>query len=197
MQIIKSFENRRSIYSLGNRQVLSQDEISELIKKTTENAPSAFNSQSGRIVILYGKAYHKMWDITLQALNKITPPEKINSTIAKINSFKKGLGTILFFEDTSVIAALQRKFPLYAESFPIWSEQSSGMLQYMVWLALSENKIGATVQHYSPLIEEDIKTQFNLPDDWHLVSQMPFGSIEATPCIKKINPIDTRVKIFN
>ena len=55
MQIIKSFENRRSIYSLGNRQVLSQDEISELIKKTTENAPSAFNSQSGRIVILYGK----------------------------------------------------------------------------------------------------------------------------------------------
>lgn len=197
MQIIKSFENRRSIYSLGNRQVLSQDEISELIKKTTENAPSAFNSQSGRIVILYGKAYHKMWDITLQALNKITPPEKINSTIAKINSFKKGLGTILFFEDTSVIAALQRKFPLYAESFPIWSEQSSGMLQYMVWLALSENKIGATVQHYSPLIEEDIKTQFNLPNDWHLVSQMPFGSIEATPCIKKINPIDTRVKIFN
>ena len=71
------------------------------------------------------------------------------------------------------------------------------MLQYMVWLALSENKIGATVQHYSPLIEEDIKTQFNLPNDWHLVSQMPFGSIEATPCIKKINPIDTRVKIFN
>lgn len=197
MQIIKSFENRRSIYSLGNRQVLSQDEISELIKKTTENAPSAFNSQSGRIVILYGKAYHKMWDITLQALSKVTPPEKINSTIAKINSFKKGLGTILFFEDTSVIAALQRKFPLYAESFPIWSEQSSGMLQYMVWLALSENKIGATVQHYSPLIEEDIKTQFNLPNDWHLVSQMPFGSIEATPCIKKINPIYTRVKIFN
>ena len=137
MQIIKSFENRRSIYSLGNRQVLSQDEISELIKKTTENAPSAFNSQSGRIVILYGKAYHKMWDITLQALSKVTPPEKINSTIAKINSFKKGLGTILFFEDTSVIAALQRKFPLYAESFPIWSEQSSGMLQYMIWLALS------------------------------------------------------------
>ena len=197
MQIIKSFENRRSIYSLGNRQVLSQDEISELIKKTTENAPTAFNSQSGRIVILYDEAYHKMWDITLQALSKVTPPEKINSTIAKINSFKKGLGTILFFEDTSVIAALQRKFPLYAESFPIWSEQSSGMLQYMVWLALSENKIGATVQHYSPLIEEDIKTQFNLPDDWHLVSQMPFGSIEATPCIKKINPIDTRVKIFN
>ena len=197
MQIIKSFENRRSIYSLGNRQVLSQDEISELIKKTTENAPTAFNSQSGRIVILYGEAYHKMWDITLQALSKVTPPEKINSTIAKINSFKKGLGTILFFEDTSVIAALQRKFPLYAESFPIWSEQSSGMLQYMVWLALSENKIGATVQHYSPLIEEDIKTQFNLPNDWHLVSQMPFGSIEANPCIKKINPIDTRVKIFN
>ena len=71
------------------------------------------------------------------------------------------------------------------------------MLQYMVWLALAENKIGASVQHYSPLIEEDIKTQFNLPNEWHLISQMPFGSIEAIPCIKKINPIETRVKIFD
>lgn len=33
MSIIKSFENRRSIYSLGNRQILSQEEISNLIKK--------------------------------------------------------------------------------------------------------------------------------------------------------------------
>lgn len=197
MSIIKSFENRRSIYSLGNRQILSQEEISNLIKKTIVNAPTAFNSQSGRIVILYNEPYHTMWDITMKALNKVTPPERVNSTIAKINSFKNGLGTILFFEDYSVISALQRKFPLYAESFPTWAEQSSGMLQYMVWLALAENKIGASVQHYSPLIEEDIKTQFNLPNEWHLISQMPFGSIEAIPCIKKINPIETRVKIFD
>lgn len=53
----------------------------------------------------------------MKALNKVTPPERINSTLAKINSFKNGLGTILFFEDYSVISALQRKFPYMQKVF--------------------------------------------------------------------------------
>ena len=153
MDLNNGFEQRRSIYDIGNRQILPQNEISSLIKHTLKFAPSAFNSQSARVVILFDKAYQKFWDITLTALSKVTPPEKMDNTIAKISSFKNGLGTILFFEDSQTVAELQKNYPLYYENFPQWSLQSNGMLQYMVWLTLSMHQIGASLQHYNPLID--------------------------------------------
>ena len=45
--------------------------------------------------------------------------------------------------------------------------------------ALAEQGIGASLQHYNPLIDDDIKKEFDLPAEWTLRAQMPFGSIEA------------------
>ena len=59
MDLNNGFEQRRSIYDIGNRQILPQNEISSLIKHTLKFAPSAFNSQSARVVILFYKAYQK------------------------------------------------------------------------------------------------------------------------------------------
>lgn len=197
MDIKDSFARRRSIYNLGNDQIMSKNDITDLIKHTVKYAPSAFNSQSARITILYGQAYQKFWEITLTAINKVTPPEKIDGSIAKINSFRKGLGTILFFEDTDTIVELQKKHPLYYENFPKWSLQSNGMLQYMVWLALSSHQLGASLQHYNPLIDEDVQSEFNTPNNWQLLAQMPFGSIAAPADEKAFLPIDERIKVFD
>ena len=197
MDIKDSFERRRSIYSLGSDQIMPKDDITGLIKHTVKYAPSAFNSQSARIIILYGQAYQKLWDTTLTAVSKVTPPEKMDNLIVKINSFKKGLGTILFFEDNAVVAKLQKDYPLYFENFPKWSLQSNGMLQYMIWLALSSHQIGASLQHYNPLIDEDVHTLFDVPDNWQLLAQMPFGSIAAPADAKIFLPIDERVKVFD
>lgn len=197
MDIKDSFARRRSIYNLGSDQIMPKEDITGLIKHTVKYAPSAFNSQSARIVILYGQAYRTLWDITLTAVSKVTPPEKTDVLIAKINSFKKGLGTILFFEDDDVIAKMQKDYPLYFENFPKWSLQSNGMLQYMIWLALSSHQIGASLQHYDPLIDEEVQTRFNIPDSWRLLAQMPFGSIASPADAKTFLPIDERVKVFD
>jgi len=197
MDIKDSFARRRSIYNLGSDQIMPKEDITGLIKHTVKYAPSAFNSQSARIVILYGQAYRTLWDITLTAVSKVTPPEKTDVLIAKINSFKKGLGTILFFEDDDVIAKMQKDYPLYFENFPKWSLQSNGMLQYMIWLALSSHQIGASLQHYNPLIDEEVQTRFNIPDSWRLLAQMPFGSIASPADAKTFLPIDERVKVFD
>lgn len=194
--ILEIFKNRRSIYALGNKTSLSRNQITSLVGDCVKYAPSAFNSQSGRAVILFDQENQKFWHMVLEHLRPLAPADKFAQTENKIASFAAGGGTILFFEDQEVITALEKKFPLYKAAFEKYSYQSSGMLQYMVWTALSANNIGASLQHYNPLIDDDVKQMWQLPVSWRLMSQMPFGAINSPADDKDFLPLDDRVKIF-
>ena len=74
-----------------------------------------------------------------------------------MDSFKAGYGTVLFLEDEAVVKSLQEQFAAYAENFPIWSNQASGMHQLVVWAALEAEGLGASLQHYNPLIDDEVK----------------------------------------
>ncbi|MDD3224827.1 MAG: nitroreductase family protein [Clostridium sp.] len=188
--------DRRTFYGISKEAVISDDKIKEAIDKAVKYTPYAFNSQSGRIVLLLGKQHDKLWDITKEALRKIVPADKFSTTEDKINSFKSGYGTVLFFEDSSVVKALQEKFALYKDNFPAWSEQASGMLQFVIWTSLEAEGFGASLQHYNELIENDIKKEWNLLDSWKLIGQMPFGKPTAQPDEKEFQPLEERIKIF-
>lgn len=188
---------RRSIYALSNKITLSEKDVSELVKHALKYAPTAFNSQSGRIIALYNKNHKKFWDITLTALEKVTPPERFPSTVQKISSFAAGFGTLLFFEDEKVVLKLQQEFPLYKDKFPEWSLESNGMLQFAVWCLLADNDIGASLQHYSPLIDDEVRRQWKISDNWKLIAQMPFGHIEKEADEKTFLPLDERIRFYN
>lgn len=192
----EAVKKRRSIYQLGNKEILAPSDIEKLVKTALLETPSAFNSQSSRAVVLFGEAYIRLWDIVLDVLRPKVPAGKFSATEMKIESFKRGYGTILFFEDMAVVQQLQEKYPLYKDNFLIWSEQSSGMLQYVVWTGLAANGIGASLQHYNPLIDVDVIREWNLPKTWKLMSEMPFGSIEAPADEKTYFPVDSRFKVF-
>ncbi|MBU5454465.1 MULTISPECIES: nitroreductase family protein [Eubacteriales] len=188
-------EERRSIYSIGKNVDLAEDKIRGIVEHAIIHAPTAFNSQSGRVLLLLGKSHDKLWDITMEALRKVVPAENFSSTEAKINSFKAGYGTVVFFEDQNVIKTLQGKFELYKNNFPIWSEQATGILQYLVWTGFSVEGIGASLQHYTELIEEEVKKQFDIPTNWKMTAQMPFGSIEAAAGEKDYMDLSNRLLI--
>ena len=192
----EAIQKRRSIYTLGTQVNLSHNEISKVIECCLFNAPSAFNSQSARLVLLFGESYQKFWKMVLNTLKKLVPPENFGPTEKKILSFSKGIGTILFFEEEKTIQKLQKDYPTYAEQFPKWSEQGSAILQYMIWTALAEKGIGASLQHYNPLIDSKTRQLFQLPDSWQLIAQMPFGSIEAPAGVKTHLPLEKRVHLF-
>ncbi len=194
---LNSVRNRRSIYSIDNTSPISDNKITEIVNEAVKYTPSAFNSQSARVVILYGIQHEKFWDITTDILRKIVPAEAFGSTEQKMKSFKAGHGTILFFEDQNVITKLQNDFALYKDNFPIWSEQSSGMLQFVIWTALSDNGIGASLQHYNPLVDEEVKKTWNIDKSWKLIAQMPFGKPVEAPGTKDFLPLENRVKIFS
>lgn len=170
---------RRTQYALGKTLPLAQDEVTRLIQEAIRLSPTSFNSQSSRAVILYGAQSEKFWDFVKTELRKIVPADAFEATNKKIDGFAAGAGTVLFYEDQDTIKGLQDKFPLYAENFPVWSEQSSGIAQYAVWTVLAAAGIGASLQHYNPLADAAAAAEWNIPAQWRLRAQMPFGSNEG------------------
>ena len=189
-------EDRRSFYGISKETVTSDDKIKEVIEHAVKYTPSAFNSQSARVVLLLEKHHDKLWDITKEALRKIVPVDQFSATEDKINSFQSGHGTILFFEDNSIIESLQQQFALYKDNFPVWSQQSSGMHQYAIWTTLEIEGYGASLQHYGELIEADVKKEWSIPNNWKLIAQMPFGKPTAQPDEKQFQPLEQRIKVF-
>lgn len=188
--------DRRSVYTVGKDKVISDEELYEIISLAVQNAPSAFNSQSTRVLVLLGKEHDRLWDFTKEILKGIVPPEKFSPTEEKLNAFQNGYGTVLYFEDQDTVAGLQKKYPAYQGNFPLWSLQSSGMLQYSLWMLLEEAGFGTTLQHYNPLIDEKVKSTWHVPEQWKLIAEMPFGKPLAPPKDKSFLPLGERIKVF-
>lgn len=193
--LLDAMKERRSFYAIGKESILPDEKIIELVEQAVKHVPSAFNSQSSRVLVLLGKEHDRLWDITKEILKGIVPPANFESTKTKLNSFKNGYGTVLFFEDQDTVKGLQKQFPLYEQNFPVWSLESSGMLQYGVWMLLEEAGFGASLQHYNPLIDKKVKSAWNIPEQWLLLSQMPFGKPLANPDEKTFISLNDRIKI--
>ena len=60
--------HRRSYYSIGSDSPVLDEEIVHIIREAVKNVPSAFNSQSTRIVLLLGDEHKKLWNIVKETL---------------------------------------------------------------------------------------------------------------------------------
>lgn len=194
--LIEAIEKRRTQYALGRNITQAQEEITALIEEAIKLSPSAFNSQSSRAVILFGQQSEKFWHIVMNELRIRVPADKFAPTEAKIKSFAAGVGTILFYEDQQIITSLQQQYPNYAEQFPVWSEQGSGIAQFAVWSALANAGIGASLQHYNPLPDAAAAKEWQIPESWKLRAMMPFGSNEAPFPEKNFIDDTERFKVF-
>ena len=192
----EAMEGRRSIYGICDESTISAEEILEIVDNSTKHIPSAFNCQSQRVAVLFGERHLEFWGIVMETLRKIVLAEDFRATEKKINGFAAGCGTLLFYDDNAVTKGLMDRFTPYKESFPIWAEQSNGMLQFAIWAQLEAEGLGANIQHYNPIIDKEVKEAFNIPSDWRLIAQMPFGVPIEEPIQKEFVPIEKRVIII-
>lgn len=197
MSFLDQIKQRRTIYAIGKNVTLDQGLIEQTIQEAVRLSPSAFNSQTSRVVTLYGASHSKFWNIVRETLRKMVPAEAFAGTDAKISSFEAGFGTVLFYEDQDTVKALQEQFALYADNFPVWSEHSTGIAQFAVWTALSEKNIGASLQHYNPIVDAEVAEVFDIPANWKLRAQLVFGSIEAPAGEKTFMENSERFRSFN
>lgn len=194
---MEAIKNRRSIYALSNELIVSKERIEEIVKDAIKHVPSAFNSQSTRIVILFGEHHDKLWQFTLNELKKLTSEEQFVETEKRVmGGFASGYGTVLFFEDQSVVEYLVNSFPLYGDRFPDWSLHTNAMHQFVIWTALEAEGLGASLQHYNPLIDENIQREWGIDKNWKLYAQLPFGKPLMRAGEKEFSDVEARVKVF-
>ncbi|OLN97455.1 putative nitroreductase HBN1-like protein 2 [Colletotrichum chlorophyti] len=195
--ILEAVKNRRSHYPLSKDIPLSTERVDEIVKEALRHVPSSFNSQSNRVVVLHGAEHEKFWTITSDVLKAIVPAEQWPSTEGKLGLFKGAAGSILFFEDQDVVNAFQEKFAVYADRFPVWANQSDAMLQFVLWTALEAEGLGANLQHYNPLVDQQVAAEWKVPASWKLNAQLVFGGKTGEAGPKDFKPIEEIFKSFS
>lgn len=188
---------RRTIYAIGRHVNHSPEYLSDLIQQAIKQSPSSFNSQSSRAVILFNAEHEKFWNFVKAQLKTYAKDEaSALKTKAKMDSFIAGFGTVLFFEDQDVVKDLQAQFPSYADNFPVWAEHSTAIAQFATWTALNSDGLGASLQHYNPIVDEQVHAEWDIPKNWKLRAQLVFGSIEADASEKTYMDDAVRFKVF-
>ncbi len=188
-------ETRRSVYALNKSLPLPATEVVAVVEHAVLHTPSSFHSQSTRVVVLLGAEHDKLWQLTEEALRAVVPAEQFAPTAQKMAAFGAAAGTVLFFEDQSVVRGLQERFPSYAANFPVWAEHADAMHQYAVWTTLAAAGVGANLQHYNPLIDDAVAQNWSIPADWTLRAQLVFGGIAAPAGEKQFAPLEDRFRV--
>jgi len=204
---LNAIQVRRTHYGLSKSSFISDAQIKQILDTAIMHVPSPFNCQSARIVFVTGEKNDKLWRKIvkhgfLKTLGDDPVQIKVNAT--KILEYAQGYGSILFFEDQAVLDGLRARIPNLKDCFAEWSGNSTGMLQFAVWTALSNEGLGASLQHhaaYSDEIATGILKEFDLPATWKCTAIMPFGVPTGAPGTparpKTFEPVENRVKVFH
>ncbi len=196
MEYLEALKKRRSIRNLNNQISITEEELIELIKFNLKHAPSSYNSQSPKVLLLLGEKHKEFWDITLDKIKEIVNEEQFKQSKKKLLGFKNGYGTILFFDDLSITENLKEKYPLYKEKTQVYSEHNNAILQANIWTSLAEKNIGASLQHYNELVNDSLEEAFGVPKICRLIAQMPFGGIIDEPKPKQFLNTDDRIIVL-
>ncbi|KAI9800038.1 MAG: hypothetical protein M1833_003567 [Piccolia ochrophora] len=194
--LLDAVKSRRSYYQLGKKPSISDSKIRGIVEFALLHCPSAFNSQSTRIVILLNRHHEKLWDIVEESLGGVVPADQFDRTKKRIEDFRAAYGTILFFEDIQTTHKLQTTYPSYQDREPTWAAHTAGMHQLIIWTALEAEGLGANLQHYNPLIDGKVRTEWDILPEWNLNSQLVIGNPMGEPKEKSAKPLEERLKVF-
>lgn len=196
-ELLNLVQDRRTAYVLGKNTELSNEEITERLVEVTKEVPSAFNSQTTRLVVVYGDENVKLWNHILDVQKDVLEGETWDMMSGVMEGAKAGIGTVLFFENLDAVETM----PAQGEREEAYKQNNSANTQYAAWLALTELGLGGSLQHfnigYLQGFDKGIKELFDLPANWELNAQMPFGSIEAPAGEKEYIEENERVVVIN
>jgi predicted oxidoreductase (fatty acid repression mutant protein) len=99
---VQAAQARRTIYKLGKKSPVPDSKVEELVNAAILNVPSAFNTQSTRLVVVLREEHEKVWDLAIESFGGLVAsgavPEEVfkNQTLPKLQMFKAAYGTVCF-----------------------------------------------------------------------------------------------------
>ena len=130
-------KNRRSQYAIGNNTDLTNEEIAERITQIVRDVPTASNSQTTRIAIVFGEENVKLWDHILDVQKDVMPEEMWGMMSGVMEGAKGGVGTILFFEDLDAV----EKMPTSPARVEVYKQNNNANAQYEIGRASCRERV--------------------------------------------------------
>lgn len=103
-------KGRRSIYTLSNETTIPDSRVEEIVKFAVTWAPSTYNVQSARAVVLFKEQHQKLWDIVKKHMAQIPLDEGTRAYMdSRIAGWRGSYGTVMWFEDQAALDGLGEK----------------------------------------------------------------------------------------
>lgn len=87
-------KSRRSVHQLANESTISDARIKELVTHTIKHVPSAFNSQTTRLVVVLKEKHEELWDAILEVYKVQLPADKFEHLKGRVEMFRNAYGTV-------------------------------------------------------------------------------------------------------
>lgn len=143
--------------------------------------PSAFNAPPWHVVIIHERR-DAFWEIVEMAFREQLTADRLDRYLARLDGFRSGIGAVLVFEDRVAVESLKVSYQLPAETAQSYGQQAIGMVQLALWLAIVEEGLATSLQHWDALIEEAVAQFLDLPaGQFRLAATMPLGYPDEHP----------------
>lgn len=129
---LEAVKDRRSLYALSAESPISDEKIEEIVKHAVTWAPSTYNVQSARAVVLFKENHQKFWDIAKKHMANIPLEGGMRAYMdSRLDGWKASYGTVLWFEDQEALDGLAQKNPMIGGMLTEWSDHSTGIHQFI------------------------------------------------------------------
>jgi predicted oxidoreductase (fatty acid repression mutant protein) len=166
-------KRRRSIRRLrgGPLEMEMLDRIAEAAHLT----PSAYNRPPWHIVVIHERL-DAFWAMVEAAFREQLDGDRLARYLDRLQGFRAGVATVLIYEDRSIGDELETAWRISEDEARAFCEQALGMVQLTLWLAVVEEGLATSLQHWEALIEGPLAAFLDLPADrYRLTAAMPIG----------------------
>ena len=89
-----AISSRRSYYQMSTDSTISDARIHELVAHTIKHVPSAFNSQTTRLVVVLKEKHQELWDAIMEVYKVQLPADKFEQAKGRMVGFRNAYGTV-------------------------------------------------------------------------------------------------------
>lgn len=143
--------------------------------------PSAYNQPPWHVVVVRERA-GELWETVERAFRNRLEGDRLERYLRRLDGFRDSVAVALIYEDRSVLAALEDAWGISPSQASAFSEQALGMVQLSLWLAVVEEGLATSLQHWEALVEAELAEFLDLPAGlYRLAATMPIGYADEDP----------------
>ena len=172
-------QERRSIRRL--RDVDLSEEALARLADAVRLTPATYNLPPRHVVLIRDRR-DELGAIVEGAMLATLDGDRLERNLARIAGFRPGAAVALVYEDRTVQPRLREAWRITDEQATAFVQQGLGMVQLALWLALTEEGLVTSLQHWDWLLPDGLTDFAGLPPDrFTLAAVLPIGLPDEPP----------------